>query len=85
MAVPVLAEEGGFTRGMDPEEQATKDQCLLVAMNCADQVDTYQQKIDRIQNEIKRGTDVYTNDELKRLQDQLDDATKNFNDISGGA
>lgn len=83
LAVPVMAEEGSAGIVMDPEQQGAKNECLLVAMNCDQQVDTIHQRIDRIQIEINKGSDVYTNDELKRLQRQLDDATRNLDDLTG--
>lgn len=85
MAVPVLANEGVSGTAMESAQQGTKNECLLVAMNCGDQVDTIQQRIDRIQKEINRGADVYTNDELKRLRNQLDEANRNFDNLNGGA
>ena len=83
-AVPVLAEEGGMNILSEPGMQGQKNECLLVAMQCADQVDTIQQRIDRIRGEISRGTAVYTNDELRRLDRQLDDAIKNMNELNAG-
>lgn len=55
-------------------QQGQKDACLLVAMNCPDsyKTDTVDQRIDRLQKEIAKGTDVYTELELNRLNDQLD-------------
>ena len=53
-----------------------KDQCLLVAANCANSVDSISQRIERLNKEIAKGTDVYTTDELKRLRDKLDDAVR---------
>ena len=85
MAVPVLAEEGAVMPSMESGEQGVKNECLLVARNCGDQRDSILERIDRLQSEIKRGTDVYTNDELKRLQDKLDDTNKNLNEITTGA
>jgi uncharacterized small protein (DUF1192 family) len=87
VAVPVLAQEmsEGATMGPGPAEQGVKNECLLVAMNCADRVDSIQERIDRLQNEIRRGTAVYTNDELKKLQDKLDDANRIFNDLEYGS
>jgi hypothetical protein len=45
-----------------------------------------QQRIDRIKGEIGRGTAVYTNDELNRLNRKLDEAVKTleFENLSGG-
>jgi hypothetical protein len=55
-------------------------------MNCGNQVDSIQQRIDRIKGEIGRGTAVYTNDELNRLDRELDEAVKTleFENLSGG-
>lgn len=87
MAVPVLAEEGSVKTMMDEANKADKNECLLVAMNCGNQVDSIQQRINRITKEIGRGTDVYTKDELRRLKDQLEDANKTLDSLvnSGGA
>jgi hypothetical protein len=84
ISVPVLAEEGGVMPKMEPGEQGVKNECLLVARNCGDQRDTILERIDRLQNEIKRGSTVYTNDELNKLQDKLDDANRNLNEITTG-
>ncbi len=87
MAVPVLAEEGNMKTVLDNGQNTQKNECLLVAMNCGDQVDSIQQRIDRIQKEIGRGTSVYTNDELRRLNDRLEDANKVLEEVTigGGA
>jgi hypothetical protein len=85
IAVPVLAEEGVVMPKMEPAEQGVKNECLLVARNCGDQRDTIMERINRIQNEIKKGTDVYTNDELNKLQDKLDDANRTLNEITTGS
>lgn len=60
-AVPALAE-------MTKEE---KDQCLLAAKGCAGEVDSIQKKIKRLQAEIKKGTKVYTAEEIKKLELKL--------------
>lgn len=72
-ALPVLAADmGSGTMGQD--RQSGKDECLLMARNCGDQADTIQQRIQRINRELNKGSSVYSNDELRRLQNQLDDA-----------
>jgi uncharacterized protein YecE (DUF72 family) len=74
-AVPLLADDySGAT--MDPDmkaiQDAQKDECLLVAMNCpTGQVDTVQQRVDRLNREIDKGSAVYTDQELKELKEQL--------------
>jgi peptidoglycan hydrolase CwlO-like protein len=85
MVVPALADEGMMDQKMDSEQQqGGKNECLLVARNCANQVDSIQERIERIQGELSKGTDVYTNDELRRLQNQLDDANRDLNSITQG-
>jgi len=71
---------------MAPAEQTQqKDECLLVAKNCPDSVDSIQQRIEKLQHEIGRGADVYTSDELQILKQKLDDATSILrNTIEGG-
>lgn len=58
-------------------KQNMKNECLLAARNCPDsRADSLFQKVDRLKGEISRGTDVYTKDELKILNKDLDDAIK---------
>ena len=87
-AVPTLADEGAAgTSEQQMQQPMQKDECLLVAKNCGNQVDSIQQRIDRLQREIGRGTDVYTTEELNRLQEKLDDAnsTLEYMETNGGA
>jgi hypothetical protein len=80
-AVPTLADEGnmGSMESQIPQAQeGTKDECLLVAMNCGKDVDSIQERIDRLNTEIGRGTDVYTPEELKKLRDQVKDYNRQF-------
>ena len=76
--LPVLADE----YGMGQESQSGgKDECLLVAMNCGNKVDTIQERINRIEHEISKGTAVYTQDELQVLDKQLRDANRTLNEL----
>jgi hypothetical protein len=84
LAVPVLADEGAMDKALEQGQQEWKNECLLVAINCPDQVDTIQQRIERIKGEIGRGTDVYTNDELKTLNWKLEEAEKNLEELGAG-
>ncbi|GFE59990.1 hypothetical protein [Geobacter sp. AOG2] len=80
-AIPVLADEGnmGATESQIPQVgQGQKDECLLVAMNCGKDVDSIQERIERLNGEISRGTDVYTPQELRQLQNERDDYNKQF-------
>jgi hypothetical protein len=53
------------------EVNSPKDQCLIVAKNCTGDVDSVVKRVERINKEIKKGTTVYTPDELRNLQEQL--------------
>lgn len=61
-----------------------KDVCLLTAFNCANEVDSIQMRIDRLNKEISKGTDVYTRDELNVLKNELEDTIKNLESIVSG-
>lgn len=61
--------------------QAQKDDCLLASRNCVTQVDDIYQKMHKLDNEIKKGTKVYTADELKKLQTKLDETAKLLKDM----
>ena len=84
LAVPVLADEAAMYEATEQGQQEGKDECLLVAMNCPGQVDTIQQRIDRIKGEIARGSNVYTSDELGILNRQLEEAEKNLQELGAG-
>jgi len=83
-AVPAHADEDTVDRTLEQGQQVEKNECLLVSKNCANEVDTIQQRIDRIQKEISRGSDVYTNDELRKLDRELEKANKTLEGLSLG-
>jgi hypothetical protein len=59
-------------RNMMSMQGGQKDECLLVAMNCPDnRVDTARQRVDRLRKEIAKGSEVYSAQELKALNEQL--------------
>ena len=83
-ALPVLSQAGEY--GMGSGEQMQKDECLLVAQNCRNSVDSIQQRIDKLSREISKGTSVYSSEELKRLEFKLRDAYRLIEDLTlGGA
>lgn len=51
--------------------ELNKDQCLIVAINCSGGSENVLKRVDRLNREIEKGSSVYTPEELKRLQDQL--------------
>lgn len=61
---------------MDNFLMPKKDTCLLYAKNCQDNSYVLQQRIERLQRELDRGTAVYSEDELNILRQRLDDANK---------
>jgi hypothetical protein len=61
--------------------KSEKNECILAAKGCKDEVDSIQQKIKKINAEIKKGTKVYSPEELKKLNDKLKDANKLLDDI----
>jgi len=72
--VPVFAAE------MTKEE---KDQCLLASKGCAQEVDSIQKKIKKLQAEIKKGKKVYSAEEIKKLQQKLDEADNMLDTLIG--
>lgn len=48
-----------------------KDECLIVAKNCIGGDDSVLKRVERLNNEIGKGVSVYTPEELKSFQEQL--------------
>ena len=67
VAVPVFAAQ------MSKEQ---KDQCLLASKGCAGEADTIQQKIKKLNAEIKKGSKVYSAEEIKKLDTKLKEAER---------
>jgi septal ring factor EnvC (AmiA/AmiB activator) len=65
-----------------PVFAAEKDECLLASKNCNDEVDSIQQKIQRLNTEIKKGHRVYTSAELNKLQAKLKDVNDLLDDLN---
>lgn len=53
------------------EFNSQKDQCLIVAKNCSGVSEDVLKRVDRLNKEIDKGSSVYTPEELKILQEQL--------------
>lgn len=64
-SVPVFAAE------MTKQQ---KDECLLASKGCMNEVDSIQTKIKKLNNEVKKGTKVYSADEIKTLNAKLKEA-----------
>jgi len=72
--LPVFSDDSG---GSDSSGQATKkDECLLESKNCGNRVVSIQDKIEKLKEEIAKGTKVYTPEELKLLKQKLEEVNK---------
>jgi hypothetical protein len=76
--MPILAADESMG------QEAQKDECLLVARNCAGSVDSIQERIDKLNAEISKGTAVYSNEELGVLINKRDDTLRLFDAILEG-
>jgi peptidoglycan hydrolase CwlO-like protein len=72
-AFVMTAAVPAFAADMTKEE---KDQCLLASKGCTTEVDSIQKKIKKLNAEIKKGKKVYSSEEIKKLQEKLDEADK---------
>jgi len=83
-ALPVYSFDygNGYSSGedVDSHHAQQKDECLLLAKNCPVEDMSVQQRIDKLNTEIAKGTDVYTADELKVLKDKLEEAKKELHE-----
>lgn len=48
-----------------------RDECLLASKNCLTQVDDIRTRIHKLDKEIRKGTRVYSPEELRKLEDKL--------------
>ena len=67
LQMPVLAAD---------TTQQQKDECLLTSKACATQADSIQQKMNKLNAEIKKGDKVYSQEELKKLKTKLAETEK---------
>ena len=72
MTAPLLAEEMSNKAHMGTE----KDQCLLYSKKCRDNVDSLQERIKKLDNEIAKGTTTYNPEEIKRLDEKMKEANQ---------
>ena len=83
VSVPAFALErqhGASHKTMD--EQCVKE-CELLLRDCAQEVDSIQERIKKLQVEIKeKGTDTYTLEELKILNKKLKEANETLRELN---
>ena len=67
--------------------QADKDECLLASKNCTSQVDDIYKRMHKLDKEIKKGTKVYSPQELKKLKIKLQETDDELRRLeqSGGS
>jgi hypothetical protein len=66
------------------ELKSQKDECLIMAKNCVGGNETAMQRAERLKREIDKGAEVYTPEELKSFQDQLNFINSESESSSGG-
>jgi len=64
-----------------PVFAAEKDDCVLASMNCKNEVDSIQQKVKKLNTEIKKGHKVYTSAELNKLNFKLKEVNAMLDDL----
>jgi len=64
--------------------KADKDECLLASKNCTSQVDDIYKRMHKLDKEIKKGTKVYTPQELQKLKDKLQETDQLLKDMELG-
>jgi hypothetical protein len=69
-------------QGAESSQFANKDECLLVAKNCPPEMASVQHRINRLNAEIAKGTDVYTPAELNVLNEKLNAAYEELNNAN---
>lgn len=73
-ALPIVADQSCpvSTSEFDKLIQSNmKNQCLVVAKNCAYETSSVQQRVNELRREIAKGRYVYSADELRNLEKQL--------------
>lgn len=75
LAAPVLAADGRANVAAH-NDQCTKD-CSMLLKNCAQEVDTIQERIKKLQSMVsEKGASNYTREELKLLNKKLAEANE---------
>lgn len=73
---PVGGRAGEEDETEPQENAAQKDLCLLYLSQCGTTVQSLQDKITRLQEEIAKGKKVYTPQELRLLKQRLEEANR---------
>lgn len=90
-ALPVLADDATWGTGAsedtmsDTGSESGKAECMLVAQNNCIREGISENRVDRITDEINKGSATYTKEELQLLNDELDKAKSDMMDAYGGS
>lgn len=82
-SVPVMAAEQGAVKTSQMDEQCRKD-CDMLIRNCGQEVDSIQQRIQKLQHAIKSNASTYTREQLNKLKDSLENAQRTLSNIERG-
>lgn len=75
---PLMAADGAAVQKRDDTSLSQQDQCLLYSKSCMNQADSLQDKMRKLDAEIKKGTAKYTPEQLRILEKKLKDANDNL-------
>jgi len=63
-----------------PEEKVI---CNLAAQNCLNKADLLQKRVKKLQGEVKKGTKTYSAEDLKKLEQKLQETQDLLDKIEG--
>lgn len=80
IAALLLSPAGSAFAQQTPEEKVI---CELAAKNCLNRIEIIQKKIQKLNDEIKKGTKTYTEEELKKLEQKLQETKELLDKLEG--
>lgn len=80
LSAPAMAAEGAA--GVH-DANCTKE-CEMQVRNCRTEVDSLQQRIQRLQAAIKNHAESYSKEELNNMRNQLEETVKTLEDLQQG-
>lgn len=72
-AMPAFSEQ-------TPEEKVV---CNLAAQNCLNKADILQKRIKKLKSEVKKGTKTYSADDMKKIEQKLQETQDLLDKIEG--
>jgi flagellar motility protein MotE (MotC chaperone) len=65
-------------------KESQKDECLLISKNCKNESLSIQEKMEKLNAEIKKGKRIYTAEELKKLENKMKETEEMLDVILSG-